>query len=80
MDVIQPVFLGYMQFFRLPVAEALDVPLTPSLDPPMPLHTHAFFWQLPDFAPEDILGLSSTTVQVQTPRVESPQSMKDGSW
>lgn len=43
MDVIQPMFLGYMQFFRLPVAEALDVPSTPSLDLPMPLHTHAFF-------------------------------------
>ena len=72
--------MQYAVFFRLAVAEALDVPSTPSLDLPMPLHTHAFFWQPPDFAPEGILGLSSNTVQVRTPRAESPQPMKNGSW
>ena len=45
-------FLITCSFFRLAVAEALDVPSTPSLDLPMPLRTHAFLWQPPDFAPE----------------------------
>lgn len=80
MDVIQPMFLDYMQFFQIGCCRSSRCPIHPSLDLPMPLRTHAFFWQPPDFAPEGILGLSSNTVQVRTPRAESPQPMKNGSW
>ena len=45
----------------------------------MPLYTTGFLQQPRDFPPEGVLGLSSSTAQVQMPGADSPQSMKDGS-